>query len=146
MLDLLTARLRVAGAVMAPPASPIDLAMLEQRLQHAGFPGLPGDYAEFLTYCDGMWWNGTVFYGNHLLQAETESGDTPDLLTANQNATLSGKWPGQLLIGAAEMESYLYHPATGIYAMHDTLVGDVFHSFPHFGALLAFLAAENGLN
>ena len=111
------------SAMIPRPASEKDINLCQKDLVKLGLEPLPQDYIDFLKKCNGLAWNGIVFYSTDQVTEVGSSGcqDNPngfrimDLATMNDDFNDRYELDEKVLLGSADEDYYTYNIETKKY-------------------------------
>jgi hypothetical protein len=128
------------GAMIPRIASDEDIAGCQENLIELGLEPLPQGYIDFLKKCNGLAWNGIIFYSTDIV---TEAGNPNgfklmDLVSMNDEFNDRYELDEKVLLGRADEDYYTYNIETKKYEALELESREVWEELNTFEDLFFF--------
>jgi len=138
IVDEIVDALREDQSSMIPrPATDEDIDQCQTDLDDLGLEPLPQGYIDFLKKCNGLAWNGIVFYSTD----QIKEADNPtsfilmDLVTMNDEFNDQYEFDEKVLLGCADEEYYTYNIETLKYEILERGCSEPIEEYDTFAGL-----------
>jgi hypothetical protein len=132
MLSRIIDTVRKDGAVMFPAADDRSLRFVSSMLSSRRFAPIPIHYASLLKFTNGMSWNGIELYGTEAIDRKEMGYVLPSLIDANVAYDNYEFLKGQIILGRAAEELFVYDSRQKKYFIIDRVDFTPSASFPTF--------------
>jgi len=138
-----------AGSMIPCRASDDDIDQCRQDLVDLSLEPLPQGYIDFLKKCNGLAWNGIVFYStDQVVEADNPTGfRLMDLVSMNDEFNDRYELDEKVLLGRADEDYYTYNIGTEKYEALELESRETWEEFDTFDELFFFtVGGRLGLN
>lgn len=126
------------GAMIVRPASSKDLAQCQKDMAEIELPPVPQGYIDFLRMVNGFAWNGIEFFSTDQVTDPETNYMLNDIVSANEDfAGYAEDLAGNVLLGRADDDLYVYNTQNQKYEVLDFTGHDVMEEFDTFDDLFA---------
>ena len=136
VLETLLAQFKNKGAVFLPPAGEQIISPFRMTLARNKIPQPAPDYFKFLSFTDGLIFNGLKIFGTQTHQRDEKNYNFPSLLEINMNFLERNRSHDFVILGEVNEDLIIYHIKEKNYQLIDKtdLVQEI--SFPRFYDIL----------
>jgi len=105
------------SSMLPRPATADDITQCQKTLTNLGLEPLPQGFIEFLKICNGLAWNGIIFYSTDIVSEKDNlhSFKLMDLVTTNDDFNNRFELDEKVLLGIADDDYYTYNIETQKY-------------------------------
>ncbi len=107
------------GCITFSPASKADIARTQTQLQEMKFAALPDDFLDFLSYCDGCYYDGLEMFGAKPHPRHKKQYTFRNLSEENRDFCDYKFFLGKLIIGRMSEHLLIYDEQNKLYAVLD---------------------------
>jgi len=138
-----------SSSMIPRPASNEDIDQCQDILLTLALEPLPQGYIDFLKKCNGLAWNGIVFYStDQIVEADNPSSfRLMDLVSMNDEFNDWYELDEKVLLGRADEDYYTYNIETEKYEALELESREAWEEFDSFDDLFLFtVGGRLGLN
>jgi hypothetical protein len=132
MINRIIDTIKKDGAVVFPPAEDRAIRFVGSMLSSHRFCPVPSNYQQLLKTTDGLVWNGVELYGCRAVDRDMLGYILPGLIEANMEFTGYEFLRGQIVLGRAAEEIFVYDARRKSYNIvdrHDFSITASFQTF-----------------
>lgn len=142
LLSMLLSQLKMKEALFFPKATLTEAQACSISLVKAGFGRIPRGYLNFLSYSDGLSFNGVEFFACGVHERAGTVFNHPDLLEYQTKYAKGRFFSKRLVLGRASESLICYNALAHCYELVNRESLLVMLKFPRFEDILYFIVNE----